>query len=140
MSTIMLILIIVHVSAVMAKLAIFFIIPRLRDVEQVRATLVAYKPFERTADWVLWLTGAGLVYFANWKMLTQAWMLASIGLYLIVFIAIRFALTREMEKISTSKKLHAQAELKRLRFNNLCVSTTAVAFLGIIAYLMITKP
>lgn len=140
MPAVMIVLIVVHVTAVLAKLSIFVMIPRLQDVQQVRDTLVRYKPFERIADWILWLTGAGLLYFASWQMLKQAWMFISIALYLLVFIAIRFALTREMEKISQSKKLYARDELKRLRTNNWCVATTAVGLLGVIAYLMVNKP
>lgn len=133
-------LIIIHVSAVLAKLSVFFAIPRLRTVEQVKLFLKKYRPFERSADWILWLTGAGLVYFASWQMMKQAWMIASIILYIIVFVLIRFALTKEMEKISDSKKLLAEAELKKLRVSNWCIGIIAVVFLGIIAYLMMTKP
>ncbi len=131
---------VVHVTAVLAKLSIFVMIPRLKTIEHVRSFLKKYRPFERGADWVLWITGLGLLYFASWKMLRQTWMIASIALYLLVFFFIRFALTRELQKIAGSKKLLAKDEFKRLRTNNWCVATLAVAFLGIIAYLMITKP
>ena len=140
MPPVLLPLIVVHVTAVLAKLTIFVIIPRLKTVDSVRRVLTKYRPYERTADTVLWVTGAGLVYFASWQMLRQTWMIASIILYLLVFLAIRFALTREMEKIAQSKKLLATEELKRLRTNNWCVATVAVAFLGLIGYLMLNKP
>ncbi len=133
-------LIVIHVSAVLAKLGIFFVIPRLNSVEQVRHFVERYRPVEKAADWILWLTGAGLVAFSSWHILLQTWMLVSIGLYLIVFLAVRFALTRELEKIAESKKLYARDELKKLRTNNWCVGILAVALLGIIAYLMMTQP
>lgn len=133
-------LIIVHVTAVLSKLTLFVAIPRLKSVEHVRTFLRKYRPFERSADVVLWITGAGLIYFTSWRMLQQTWMLVAIALYLLVFVAIRFALTRELRNISQSKKQLASEELKRLRTNNWCVGIIAVVFLGIIAYLMMTKP
>lgn len=133
-------LIILHVTAVLAKLSVFFAIPRLRSVEQVTAFLRRYRPLERAADWILWLTGAALLYFTSWKMLRQTWMLASIFLYLLVFLLIRFALTKELHNIAASKKVLATAELAKLRVSNWCVGIIAIAFLGIIAYLMMTKP
>jgi hypothetical protein len=133
-------LIVIHVSAVLAKLGVFFVIPRLNSVEQVRRFVQRYRPVEKTADWILWLTGAGLVAFTRWRILLQTWMLVSIGLYLIVFLAVRFALTRELENIAESKKLYARDELKRLRTNNWCVGILSVVLLGIIAYLMMTQP
>jgi hypothetical protein len=133
-------LIVIHVSAVLAKLGVFFVIPRLDSVEQVRRFVQRYRPVEKTADWILWLTGAGLVAFTSWRILLQTWMLVSIGLYLIVFLAVRFALTRELENIAESKKLYARDELKRLRTNNWCVGILSVVLLGIIAYLMMTQP
>jgi quinol-cytochrome oxidoreductase complex cytochrome b subunit len=133
-------LIVIHVSAVLAKLGVFFVIPWLDSVEQVRRFVERYRPVEKAADWILWLTGAGLIAFTSWRILLQTWMLVSIGLYLVVFLAVRFALTRELENIAESKKLYARDELKRLRTNNWCVGILSVVLLGIIAYLMMTQP
>ncbi|WDL98213.1 DUF2269 family protein [Alicyclobacillus sp. ALC3] len=132
--------IVVHVSAVIAKLGVFFRIPRLQSVAEVNGFLKRYKPYERTADWILWVTGAGLLYFASWQMLRQTWMIVSIGLYLLVFVMVRYALMKELEKIASSKKLLATDELKRLRINNWCVGIITVVLLGVIATLMMTKP
>lgn len=89
-------LIVVHVCAVIAKLRIFFVIPRLSTVAEVTRFLQRYRPFERTVDWILWITGAGLLYFASWQMLRQTWMIVSLVLYLLVFVMVRFALTKEL--------------------------------------------
>jgi len=132
--------ILIHITAVLSKLRIFIAVPKLKSVQEVQSFMSKYKPYERIADWILWLSGIGLLYFAGWKMLIQPWMLISIGLYLIVFIAIRFALINELNKVGTSQKVYANDELKRLRTNNWCVGILAIAFLGIIAYLMMTKP
>lgn len=136
----MVVLIAVHVVAVMSKLSLFVAVPRLRTVDEVQHFLKRYKPFEKTANWILWITGAGLLYFASWRMLEQTWMLVSIGLYLLVFFFIRFALMRELEKIADSKKLLAATELGKLRVNNWCVGILSVVLLAVIAYLMMTKP
>jgi hypothetical protein len=133
-------ILILHVLAVTLKLAVFFFVPRLKNVEEVRRFLGRYRPYERTADWLLWITGALLLYVAGWRMLLQSWMLISIGLYLIVFLAIRFALMKELEKISDSKKIIAGAELARLRTSNWCVAILSVGILAIIAYFMMVKP
>lgn len=136
----MMVLIVVHIVAVLSKLTLFFAIPRLQTVDSVRTFITRYRPMERSADVVLWLTGAGLLYFASWSMLRQTWMIVSLILYLFVFIAIRFALTRELQKISQSRKLYAADELRKLRTNNWCVGILAVVLLGVIAYLMMAKP
>lgn len=133
-------LIVIHVMAVISKLSLFFIVPRLHSVEQVRHFIQRYKPFERGANWVLWITGAGLLFLARWKILMETWMLVSIGLYLLVFFFIKFALIRELEKVADSKKLLAVSELGRLRVNNWCVGILSVVLLGVIAYLMMAKP
>jgi hypothetical protein len=133
-------LIVVHVGAVLAKLSVFFVVPRLDSVERVKAFIQRFRPVERTADWILWITGAGLLACTSWRMLMQTWMLVSIGLYVIVFLTVRFALTKELENIANSKKLYARDELKKLRTNNWCVGILSVVLLGIIAYLMMTKP
>lgn len=140
MPTVLIPLIVVHVSAVVAKLGVFFRIPRLQSVADVKTFLQRYKPYERTADLILWITGAGLIYFASWQMLRQTWMLVSIGLYLLVFVMVRYALMKELQKIGASKKLLATDELKKLRVNNWCVGIISVVLLGIIATLMMTKP
>ncbi|MDQ0189970.1 DUF2269 family protein [Alicyclobacillus cycloheptanicus] len=140
MPAVMIPLIVVHVVAVIAKLSVFFVIPRLANVEAVQGFLARYRPFERTADWILWITGAGLLYFASWQMLRQTWMIVSLALYLLVFVMIRYALMKELEKIANSKKLLAAEELRRLRVNNWCVGIISVVLLGVIASLMMTKP
>lgn len=137
---VMILILILHIVAVLSKLTVFLVIPRLDSVASVRTFLVRYRPFERTADVVLWITGLLLLYFARWSMLRQTWMIVSIALYLLVFIAIRFGLTRELNRISDSKKLLATEELKRLRVNNWCVGLLAVGLLAVIAYLMMTQP
>ncbi|GMA49599.1 hypothetical protein GCM10025857_09560 [Alicyclobacillus contaminans] len=133
-------LLIVHIGAVLTKLSVFFVVPRLDSVERVRSFIRRFRPVERTSDALLWITGAGLIAFTSWRMLLQPWMLASIALYIVVFLAVRFALTKELEQIAASKKLYARDELKKLRTNNWCVGILAVVLLGIIAYLMMTKP
>lgn len=133
-------LIVVHVCAVVSKLSVFFVIPRLTSVQAVQGFLRKFRPYERGADWILWLTGAGLLYFASWQMLRQTWMIVSILLYLLVFVMIRYALMKELVKISNSKKLLATEELRKLRVNNWCVGIIAVILLGVIASLMMAKP
>lgn len=140
MPTVMVPFIVVHIVAVLSKLTVFFAIPQLNSVDSVRRFTARYRPFERTADAVLWLTGGGLLYFASWSMLRQTWMIVSLALYLFVFLSIRYALTRELRKISDSKKLYAAEELRKLRTNNWCVGILAVVILGVIAYLMMAKP
>lgn len=140
MPTVLVPLIVVHICAVVAKLSVFFRIPKLTNVESVQGFLRRFRPYERTADWTLWITGAGLLFFARWQMLRQTWMIVSIALYLLVFVMIRYALMKELEKISNSKKLLAADELRRLRVNNWCVGIIAVVLLGVIASLMMTKP
>lgn len=140
MPTVLIPLIVVHVTAVLSKFSLFFAIPRLRSVEAVRGFLAKYRPFERAIDGVLWLTGALLIYFTSWQMLRQTWMIVAIALYLLVFVTIRVAITRVLRQIAGSKKLYAHDELKRLRTNNWCVGILAAVLLGIIAYLMMVKP
>ena len=140
MPTVLVLLITLHIAAVLAKLSLFFAIPRLKSVEHVKAFLRRYRPFERSADVTLWVTGASLIYFASWKLLFQSWMLISLGLYLLVFLLIRFVLTRELRSIAQSKKLLAAEELGKLRVSNWCVGIIAAVFLAVIAYLMMTKP
>lgn len=132
--------VIIHVVAVFAKLGMFFVVPRLRTVEQVRYFLQKYRPYERVVDIVLWITGLLLCYFAKWQMMRQTWMIVSLILYLLVFVLIRVVLTRELVNISESKKLLATTELAKLRTSNWCVAVIAVALLGIISYLMTTRP
>jgi uncharacterized membrane protein SirB2 len=138
--TVVLALIIVHVVAVLLKLALFFIIPRLANVDEVRNFLKRWRPVQRAADWVLWITGAGLLAFTDWRLLKQTWMLVSIALYLLVFVLIRVALMKELENVAASKKRFAVDEVRRLRTNNWCVGLVSAGLLGVIAYLMITKP
>ncbi|MDP9727602.1 DUF2269 family protein [Alicyclobacillus tolerans] len=131
---------VVHLIAVCSKLTIFFAIPRLRSVAGVTRFIQRYRPFETTANILLWITGGLLVLFSSLKMLEQAWMIISLLLYLLVFVAIRYGLFRELQKISDSRKILAEAELKRLRVSNWCIGILAVALLAIIAYLMSVQP
>lgn len=140
MPTALLPLIVVHVSAVLAKMSVFFVVPKLQNVEQVRDFLRRYRPFERAANWVLWLTGLSLLWLFNFRMLRQTWMIVSLALYLLVFVTIRYGLMRELHKISASKKLMAGDELRRVRVNNWCVGIISVVLLGVIASLMMSKP
>lgn len=140
MPAVMVPMIVVHVIAVLSKLSLFVAVPRLKSVEQVKAFMAKYRPFERTANWVLWITGVGLLYFASWRMLMQTWMWVSIVLYLLVFFFMKFALLKELEKIADSRKLLAATELGKLRVNNWCVGILSIVLLGVIAYLMMTKP
>lgn len=133
-------LIIVHVSAVLVKISLFFAIPRLRSVDDVRTFLSRWRPVQRGADWVVWLTGAGLIALTNWHLLTQTWMLVSIVLYLLVFVLIRFVLMRELDQISASRKRIAEDEIRHLRTSNWCVGLVAIGLLGVIGYLMMTRP
>jgi uncharacterized membrane protein len=133
-------ILIVHCTAVFSKLAVFFAIPRLKSVAAVEGFVRRYRPLERSANWILWITGGLLVYFSSLKMLEQTWMIVSLLLYLLVFVAIRYGLFRELEKISTSKKVLASSELKRLRTSNWCIGLLAIALLIVIAYLMSAQP
>jgi Predicted integral membrane protein (DUF2269) len=132
--------VLIHVTAVFAKLGMFFIIPRLHTVEQVRRFLERYRPYERVVDIILWVTGLLLCYFAKWQMMRQTWMIVSLLLYLLVFVLIRVVLTRSLMQISESKKLLAKEELSKLRISNWCVALIAVGLLGIISYLMTVRP
>lgn len=133
------IIIIIHILAVLCKLAIFVLVPRVDSVVSAQTLMARYRPFERSFDWVLWITGALLLVFAR-VLLTQPWMLISIVLYTLVFILIRTAVWGALKKVAGSNKVYARDEIKRMRTNNWCVALVVVGLLAVIAYLMMTKP
>ena len=133
-------LIVVHVGAVLAKLSVFFVVPRLTVWNASKRSSSGSDRWKERPTGFCGSPEPGLLACTSWRMLMQTWMLVSIGLYIIVFLAVRFALTKELENIANSKKLYAREELKKLRTNNWCVGILSVVLLGIIAYLMMTKP
>ncbi len=132
-------LIIIHILAVISKLAIFVLVPRVDSVASAQALMARYRPFERGFDWVLWITGALLLVFAR-VLLTKPWMLISIVLYTLVFVLIRTAVWGSLRKVADSNKIYAREEIKRMRTNNWCVALVTIGLLAVIAYLMMTKP
>ncbi|MDI3328622.1 MAG: DUF2269 family protein [Alicyclobacillaceae bacterium] len=129
-----------HLGAVAVKLAVLFYVPRLKDVRQIRAFLGTYRRLDWITDWVLWLTGAGFFFVTSWEYLLQLWLLVSMLIYLLIFIMIKKVVIGGMQRIAQTKKLHAYEEVSRLRFENLCTGVAVAGLLGMIAYLMITKP
>ncbi|MDI3257995.1 MAG: hypothetical protein QJR01_09785 [Kyrpidia sp.] len=134
------ILLVFHLAAVAVKLAVLLYVPRLKEVEQIRAFLSTYRRLDWTTDWVLWLTGAGFFLVTSWRYLLQLWLLVSMLIYLLIFLLIKKVVVRGMKRIAATKKLHAYEEVSKLRFENVCTAVAVVGLLGIIAYLMITKP
>jgi hypothetical protein len=49
-------------------------------------------------------------------------------------------LMRGLTEVANSRKIHAEKELKTLRFQNLCVGLFSVFLMGCIAFMMINKP
>lgn len=133
-------ILIVHLTAVAAKLTLFPFIPRLRDVKSVRAFYKWYRPLDRAANWTLWLTGILLVAVTSWKLLLQMWLLVSILLYIVVFLAIRMILVRRLKLIADSQKVLAHDELKLFRTETACVVVLVLGLLGAIGYMMVNKP
>lgn len=129
-----------HLAAVAVKLGVLLYVPRLKEVGQVRAFLSTYRRLDWITDWVLWLTGAGFFLVTSWRYLLQLWLLVSMLIYMIIFILIKVVVVGGMKKVAATKKLHAYEEVSRLRFENVCTIVSVVGLLGIIAYLMVTKP
>ncbi len=129
-----------HLIAVIAKLAVLFLIPRLKDVEQTRRFLATYRKFDRAADLLLWASGIAFFFVTSLAYLMQMWMLVSILLYMFVFYMIKRFLMRGLREVADSRKLYAEKELKSLRFQNVCVGLFSVFLMGCIAVMMITKP
>jgi hypothetical protein len=139
MTTTLTITIIIHILAVICKLGIFVLVPRVDSVAAAEGLIARYKPYERTFDWVLWITGAALLLFAR-VLLSKPWMLVSIALYTLVFILIRVAVWGSLTKVAASKKRFAREEISKLKTNNWCVALVVVGLLAVIAYLMMAKP
>ncbi|MBX6394578.1 MAG: DUF2269 family protein [Alicyclobacillaceae bacterium] len=129
-----------HLGAVAVKLAVLFYVPRLKDVQQIRAFLSTYQRLDRITDWVLWLTGAGFFFVTSWRYLLQLWLLVSMLIYLLIFMMIKKVVIGGMKRVAATKKLHAYEEVSKLRFENVCTAIATAGLLGIIAYLMVTKP
>ncbi|WP_047151054.1 DUF2269 family protein [Aneurinibacillus tyrosinisolvens] len=129
-----------HLLAVAAKLAVLFLIPGLKSVEQTKRFLGIYRKTDRYADIVLWATGLGFFFVTSFQYLMQMWMLVSMLLYMFVFYMLKRFLMRGLTEVAESKKLHAEKELKSLRFQNLCVGLFSIFIMGCIAFMMITKP
>ncbi|MCY0875217.1 MAG: DUF2269 family protein [Firmicutes bacterium] len=133
-------ILIVHLLAVTAKLVLFPFVPRLRDVKSVRAFYTWYRPLDRISNWVLWITGFLLVAVTSWRLLLQMWLLLSILLYIVVFLAIRMVLVRRLKLIADSQKVLAHDELKLFRVETACVVVVVLGLLGAIGYMMVNKP
>lgn len=129
-----------HLLAVTVKLGLLFLIPRLKNVADVQSFLVKYKKWDSLANWLLWITGAALIFTTSLQYLLQTWLIVSMLLYVIIFWIVKKVVLRGLEQIAASKKVHAQAELKKLRFENFCVAITVVGLLGAIGAMMMTKP
>lgn len=129
-----------HLFAVTIKLGLLFLIPRLQDVAQVQAFLGKYTKWDSIANWLLWLTGGAMVLTTSLEYLLQLWLLVSMLLYMIVFWIVKRVVLRSLQQVAASKKVHAHEEMKRLRFENLCVTFTVFGLLAAIGTLMMTKP
>jgi len=133
-------ILVVHLLAVVAKLSLFPLIPRLRDVHSVQVFYSRYKKMDRFANWAMWTTGVLLLWVTSWRLLLQTWMLLSLFLYILVFVAIRYVLVRRLRLIAGSHKRLAVEELKLFRIESICVFIASLALLGGIGYLMVHKP
>lgn len=129
-----------HLFAVTVKLGLLFLIPRLQNVTQVQSFLFKYKKWDSAANWLLWLTGAAMVFTTSLEYLLQMWLLVSMLLYMLVFWIVKKVVMRGLQQVATSKKVHAHEELKKLRFENLCVIVTVFGLLAAIGTIMMTKP
>lgn len=129
-----------HLCAVLVKLGVLFYIPRLKTVENVEKFLVWYKKIDRTADYTLWITAAGMVLSTSWQLLLQMWLLVSMLIYMLIFIIIKKVILSRLNSIVQSNKVFAREEIAKLRFENYCVIITAVALFGAIGFLMAKKP
>ncbi|KIV52610.1 hypothetical protein AM501_28975 [Aneurinibacillus migulanus] len=129
-----------HLLGVAAKLAVLFLIPRLKDVEQTRSFLVTYRKLDITADIILWGTGLAFFFVTSFQYLMQMWLLVSMLLYMFVFYMLKRFLMRGLREVADSRKVHAEKELKTLRFQNLCVGIFSIFLMGCIAFMMMNKP
>jgi uncharacterized membrane protein SirB2 len=129
-----------HLLAVAAKLAVLFLIPRLKDVEQTQRFLVTYRKLDRVADIVLWGTGLAFFFVTSFQYLLQMWLLVSMLLYMFVFYMLKRFLMRGLQEVANSRKIHAEKELKTLKFQNLCVGLFSLFLMGCIAFMMVNKP
>ncbi|MFC4769574.1 DUF2269 family protein [Effusibacillus consociatus] len=129
-----------HLLAVAFKLGLLFLIPRLKNVEQVQSFLGRYKKMDSAANWCLWLTGGAMVFTTSLEYLLQMWLLVSMLIYMIIFWVVKRVVVRGMEEIAASKKIHAHEELRKLRIENLCVGVVVFILLMSIGTLMMTKP
>ncbi|MBN6185570.1 hypothetical protein JQN58_01050 [Aneurinibacillus sp. BA2021] len=134
------VVLILHLLAVTAKLAVLFLIPRLKDVEQTRRFLVFYRKLDRTADIALWGTGLAFFFVTSFQYLMQMWLIVSMLLYMFVFYMLKRFLMRGLEEVANSRKIHAEKELKSLRFQNICVGLFSIFLMGCIAFMMMNKP
>ncbi|PWI58893.1 DUF2269 family protein [Sulfoacidibacillus thermotolerans] len=130
----------VHLVAVIAKISVFFTIPKLRDVQSVQKFVQRYQTIDRISNYTMWITGGLLLFVTSWRLLLQMWLLVSMLLYILVFLLIRGIVFRRLRIIADSKKLYARDELKLLRTESYCVMAAALALLGGIGYLMVNKP
>lgn len=129
-----------HLLAVTAKLAVLFLIPRLKDVEQTKRFLVFYRKLDLTADIALWGTGLAFFFVTSFQYLMQMWLIVSMLLYMFVFYMLKRFLMRGLKEVANSRKVHAEKELKSLRFQNVCVGLFSLFLMGCIAFMMMNKP
>ncbi|MFT9846142.1 hypothetical protein [Aneurinibacillus sp. REN35] len=129
-----------HLLAVTAKLAVLFLIPRLKDVEQTKRFLVFYRKLDWTADIALWVTGLAFFFVTSFQYLMQMWLIVSMLLYMFVFYMLKRFLMRGLKEVANSRKVHAEKELKSLRFQNVCVGLFSLFLMGCIAFMMMNKP
>ncbi|AMA73268.1 MULTISPECIES: hypothetical protein [Aneurinibacillus] len=129
-----------HLLAITAKLAVLFLIPRLRSVEQTRRFLATYRKLDCAADVVLWSTGIAFFFVTSFQYLMQMWLIVSMLLYMFVFYMMKRFLMRGLVEVANSRKIYAEKELKTLRFQNLCVGLFSIFLMGCIAFMMMNKP
>lgn len=129
-----------HLFAVTIKLGMLFLIPRLRSVSQVQSFLGRYKKSDSVANWLLWITGGAMVLTTSLEYLLQMWLLVSMFLYMVVFWIVKRVVMRGLQQVADSNKVHAHEELKKLRFENLCVIVTVFGLLAAIGTIMVAKP
>lgn len=130
----------IHLLAVTIKLGLLFLIPRLKNVAEVQNFLAKYKKMDSAANWSLWITGAAMVLSTSVQLLLQMWLLVSMLIYMVIFWIIKRVVLRGLQQVAASGKVHAHEEMKKLRFENLCVGITVFVLLMGIGTLMMTKP
>lgn len=129
-----------HLLAVIGKLAILFVIPRLKSAEQAQRTLNSYKKMDIWLETLLWSTGLGFFFVSSFAYLMQLWMIVSMLLYVLAFYIVKRILLRGLQNVVDSGKVFAEKELRTLRVQNGCVAIFILCSLAGIGYLMVVKP